>query len=65
MQRKPSGKFDKKAYDMEYREKNIKRRLIPFNMSKQEDRILWDWLEKVDNITEYIKRLIRDDMGKS
>lgn len=62
--RQKSGEFNKKEYDLQYMKDNIKRRLLPFNMNKPEDKVLWDWLDKVDNITEYIKRLIKDDMAK-
>ena len=64
MPRKPSGNFDQNAYVQQYIKEHIKRRLIPFNMDKPEDKAIWDWLEGMDNITEYIKRLIRDDMKR-
>lgn len=62
MPKKASGDFNKTAYDMDYAKQHIRRRMIPFNMDKPEDFELWEWLDGRDNITQYIKDLIRADM---
>ena len=64
MPKKASGNFNQNEYIQQYIRDHIKRRLIPFNMDKPEDKALWDWLDGVGNITEYIKNLIREDMEK-
>ena len=64
MPRQKSGEFNKKEYDLQYMKDHIRRRLLPFNMDKPEDKAMWEWLDKADNITEYIKQLIKDDMTK-
>lgn len=56
---------DKYAYDQQYIKDHIKMRSIPFNTGKQEDMELMDWLAKQSNATQYIKRLIREDMERS
>lgn len=56
--------FDKSAYDQQYMKEHITRKLIPFNLDKPEDKALLDYLNSRDNITQYIKSLIRADMGK-
>lgn len=56
-------KKERKArYDMAYARKNIRRKEIPFNLTQPDDEELFRWLEGVDNVTEYIKNLIREDM---
>ena len=35
-----------------------------FNSSIPEDAALFDWVQKQDNATQYIKKLIREDMDK-
>ena len=56
--------FDKGKYDMQYAKENIKRKHIPFNVNNPEDRELLDYLESKENMTAYIKELIRRDMEK-
>lgn len=56
-------KKERKAlYDMAYARKNIRRKEIPFNLTQSEDVELFRHLESMENVTEYIKNLIREDM---
>ena len=64
MPRKKSGLFDNKEYQNEYH-KAMKTKLLSFNPAKLDDMILWDYLQTKENITGYIKQLIREDMKKS
>lgn len=57
--------FDKKAYDMGYARAHITRKFIPFNDTVPEDAELLAWLDTVGNVTQYVKRLIREDMEKT
>ena len=63
----PSDKkaFDNKVYQNEYH-KGMKHKLISFNPNSPEDMELWSFLmgKGKGNVTPYIKRLIREDMGK-
>ena len=54
--------FDKTKYDIEYARAHIKCKRIPFNDQKQEDAELLEWLGQQGNVTQYVKRLIREDM---
>ena len=54
--------FQKTQYDMEYAKKNIRRKFIPFNLTKPEDQLLLAWLDSQENVSAYIKDLIRKDM---
>ena len=56
--------FDKGKYDQEYARAHIKRKFIPFNDTNQEDAELLSWLAQQNNVTQYIKGLIRDDMNR-
>jgi cation diffusion facilitator CzcD-associated flavoprotein CzcO len=56
--------FDKKAYDMDYAKQNITRKHIPFNLTNKEDADLLAWLNKQGNVTQYVKRLIREDIAR-
>ena len=55
-------KKEKAQYDRAYMRENILRKIIGFNKTKPEDMELWDWLGQQENVTEYIKNLIREDM---
>ena len=57
-------KKEKAQYDRAYRRENILRKIIGFNKNKPEDMELWDWLGQKENVTEYIKNLIREDMKR-
>ena len=54
--------FDKSAYDKEDAKKHITRKFIPFNDTVNEDAELLAWLATKENVTAYIKGLIRNDM---
>ena len=54
----------KARYDMEYARKNIRRKEIPFNLTQPEDEELFRYLEIQENVTQYIKNLIREDMNR-
>ena len=56
--------FDKGKYDVEYARANIRRKHIPFNMQNPDDVEIFQWLETVGNVTQYVKMLIRDDMNR-
>lgn len=57
-------KEQKSEYDMRYAREHIKRKIIPFNIEQDDDLELLDWLNQQENITAYIKALIRADMEK-
>ena len=61
MPRKKSGLFDNKVYQNEYH-KAMKTKLISFNPNNPDDMKLWDYLQKQENQTGYIKNLIRKDL---
>lgn len=63
MARQKSGQFDNKVYQNEYH-KAMKNKLLSFNPANPDDMKLWDHLMKQDNVTGYIKNLIRKDMEK-
>lgn len=54
--------FDKSKYDQEYAKEHIRRKHIPFNDTNPEDAELLAWLAEQDNVTKYLKVLIRADM---
>ena len=54
--------FDKGKYDQEYNKKHITRKFIPFNDTVKEDAEILSWLATKDNVTQYVKKLIRKDM---
>ena len=56
--------FNKGQYDQEYNKAHITRKFIPFNDQNPDDAELLSWLSGVDNVTQYVKQLIRDDMRK-
>ena len=57
--------FDKGKYDQEYAKEHIKRKFIPFNNAVQDDAELLSWLATKKNVTQYVKRLIREDMERT
>ena len=54
--------FDKGKYDMNYAKAHITRKHIPFNDTVPEDVELLAWLSNQENVTHYIKQLIRADI---
>ena len=57
--------FDKAKYDKDYAKAHIKRKFIPFNDTVPEDQIILSWLATKENVTQYVKALIREDMLKT
>lgn len=58
--------FNKGKYDTEYNMNNVTRKFIPFNKNNPEDVALLEWVNAKGKgkVTEYIKSLIREDMGR-
>lgn len=56
--------FNKSQYDTEYNRKHVTRKFIPFNDQSADDMELLAWLETKDNVTAYVKQLIRDDINR-
>ena len=56
--------FDKGKYDQEYAKAHIRRKHIPFNETVPADAEMLSWLATKDNVTAYVKQLIRDDMNR-
>ena len=56
--------FDKNKYDQEYNKAHIKRKFIPFNDTVPEDQLMLSWLATKPNVTQYVKKLILEDMEK-
>ena len=58
--------FNKGEYDKEYNKANVTRKFIPFNKNNPEDVALLEWVNAKGKgkVTEYIKSLIREDMGR-
>ena len=54
--------YNKSQYDKDYAKKHITRKFIPFNDTVPDDVIILAWLATKDNVTGYIKHLIRQDM---
>lgn len=59
-----ADRFDKSKYDQEYIKQNIIRKQIQFNRLQEEDMRLLAWAESKGNVNQYVKGLIREDMGK-
>lgn len=53
---------NQKAYNDKYQKVNIKQFLIKANRNLEPDLI--KWLESKDNIQQYVKQLVREDMEK-
>ena len=53
--------MDKKQYNAEYHNKNIKGVYIPFNMATPDDAELYEFLRGIPNKARYIKDLIDAD----
>lgn len=57
--------FDKSKYDQEYKKANVITKRVPFNKQIPDDMKLLSWAENQGNFTQYIKRLIRQDMTRN
>lgn len=64
MPRTSTTTFCKSQYDQDYIKRNIIRKQIQFNRLLAEDMELLTWAESKGNLNQYIKGLIRRDMGK-
>ena len=65
MQLSEKAKTNKKAYDAAYAKKNFKCKNLAFNTLYPADIALLDWVkQQAEGGTQYIKRLIREDMEK-
>ena len=56
--------FNKGQYDQQYNKEHIRRKFIPFNDRNPDDSELLAWLDQQENVTQYVKQLIRDDMTR-
>lgn len=54
--------FDKKKYTIDYIKNNTRQFMIKVSRIYEQDMI--DFLEAKENVNEYVKRLIREDMEK-
>ena len=54
--------FDKKRYDIEYSRAHVRRKFIPFNDMNPDDAQMLEYLSGKENVTQFIKRLIWEDM---
>ena len=57
-------KAQKSAYDQEYARKNVVRKVLNFNKLNPDDAWILEHLSRQQNMSEYIKRLILEDMGR-
>ena len=61
--RKPFS--SQKEYVARYIDEFIEYRKINFNKSKQDDKMLLDWIDaQPDKVSPYLKRLVREDMER-
>ena len=54
--------FNKSQYDTEYNRTHVRRKFIPFNDQNPDDVELLSWLATKDNVTAYVKQLIKEDL---
>lgn len=65
MPRKKSGLFDQSKYVQQYMKDNIKQVKVSLNKNKPDDMQMIAWIaQQQEGASGYIKRLIRQDMGK-
>ena len=60
MTKKKNSRFNKSKYDQQYQKDHVKRIVISLNRERDLDLI--DHLEPIQNVSGYVKRLIRKDM---
>ena len=58
-----ASKERKTAYDLRYSAENITKRVIDFNRNSDEDVKILNHLDAQPNKTQYVKGLIKKDMG--
>ena len=61
---KPEQKAKKSAYDQEYAKQNIVRKVLNFNRLNSDDAKILEQLNQQPNMSDYIKRLILEDMSR-
>lgn len=54
-------KRTKKRCTLEWKKKNIKAYLLEFNMNKENDRAMYEYVKSHDNIRKWLKSLIQKD----
>ena len=66
MPKQKSGDFDQKAYVNDYIKANIRYRRMNFNLTKQEDITMLEWIDsQPEGVSNYLKRLVEADMKKA
>ena len=61
---KEEQKAKKAAYDKKYMKDNVVRKLLAFNLTNEQDMAIIARINSQPNATEYIKRLVLEDMHK-
>ena len=61
---KPEQKAKKSVYDQEYAKQNIVRKVLNFNRLNSDDAKILEQLNQQPNMSDYIKRLILEDMSR-
>ena len=61
---KPEQRAKKSAYDQEYAKQNIVRKVLNFNRLNSDDAKILEKLNQQPNMSDYIKRLILEDMSR-
>ena len=66
MPRKPSGNFNQKDYINQYVQDNVVYKRVNFSRGNPDDMAMVAWLDahKGEGISNYLKRLIAEDMKK-
>lgn len=59
------AKRKKLQYDTKYMKSRVLQKTIGFNRGNEEDMKLYNWVNRQQNQTQYIKGLIREDMDGS
>lgn len=63
--RENKGSFDQAAYIRGYVKVNVRYKKMNFNVNQADDMALYEWIEKQpEGTSNYLKRLVRDDMNK-
>ena len=55
-------KEQKKAYDIDYQKRNVKR--VPFNLNYSTDADIIAYIQHINNVNGYLKELIRQDIKR-
>ncbi len=58
--------YVKETYNNEYNKRNIRSRRMNFNLKKEEDLEMMEWIDsKPEGISNYLKKLVAEDMAKA